>query len=75
MCPRLRPKACAARAGCSEKSIYTAIVSGALRATRINSRVLLIDEVDLDAWLEQCRTAPPMVGRPNGAVVAQRAAR
>lgn len=75
MCPRLRPKACAARAGCSEKSIYTAINSGALPAIRINARVILIDEDDLKVWLENCRTAPPMVGRPNGAVAAQRASR
>lgn len=74
---RLRPKVCAARVGCSEKSIYSAILSGALPATRINRRVLLIDEADFNAWLRRCRTAadaPAKAGRPHGAVAAQQSA-
>jgi excisionase family DNA binding protein len=44
-------EAAAVHAGCSRTTIYEAIKSGALRARKLGSRTIIVDE-DLRNWLQ-----------------------
>jgi excisionase family DNA binding protein len=59
----VRPRAAAKQIGVSLSTILRLVEEGALPATRLRSRIILISEEDISALLAQARSARS--GRPN----------